>query len=95
MKPRVVVVALVNEPLVAKRYVEVAADEVELTAVKFWNVEEPVARRLPAVKSEFTKALVKVPLVEKRAVEVASEEVELTAVKFCNVEEAVATMLAR
>jgi hypothetical protein len=34
---------LVVEAVVAKREVVVAADEVELTAVKFWRVDDPLA----------------------------------------------------
>ena len=40
---------LVVEAVVAKRFVVVAEDEVEFMAVKFWRVEEPLARMLEKV----------------------------------------------
>ena len=39
---------LVEEAVVEKKLVVVAEDEVELTAVKFWRVVEPMTRRSPA-----------------------------------------------
>jgi hypothetical protein len=42
VKKRLVVLAVV-----ANRFVVVALDEVELTAVKFWRVVEPTTRRSP------------------------------------------------
>ena len=43
----------------------------ELTAVKFCKVEEPVARMFPAVSKDEMRPLVAVKLVEKRLVVVA------------------------
>ena len=50
---------LVEEAVVEKKLVEVALELVELTAVKFWKVEEALARRLvvvvkPVILAEFT-----------------------------------------
>jgi hypothetical protein len=53
------------------RLVVVAALEVELTAVKFWRVDEPVARTLAEVRRAPMKELVEVKEVEKRLVVVA------------------------
>ena len=44
---RLVFWKLVEERVVAKKLVEVAWDEVEFTAVKFWRVEEALARKPP------------------------------------------------
>jgi hypothetical protein len=46
---REVVEAVMAFKIVAKKFVEVALDEVELEAVKFWRVEEPFANRFVAV----------------------------------------------
>ena len=77
--------------------VVVAAVVVELTAVKFWRVEEALAKRLVKVPRPEEVKLPPVPVVknklvveavvEKREVEVALELVELTAVKFWRVVE--------
>ena len=49
-KPEILVpVRLVVEALVAKKLVVVAEVEVELTAVKFWRVDEPLAKMLAKV----------------------------------------------
>jgi hypothetical protein len=85
---------LVVLAVVAKKLVEVAEEEVELTAVKFWRVVEPLTKRVakvPApVVSEVEKRLVEEAVVEKKLVVVAFELVELTAVKFWRVEEELA-----
>jgi hypothetical protein len=59
------VVALVAWKFAAKSEVEVAALEVELVAVKFWKVEEPVARMLARVARAFAW---KVPVTMEPAV---------------------------
>ena len=83
----VVAKRLVLEAVVAKELVEVAEVEVELIAVKFWRVEEALARMLV----EVSEPEVRVPMVavlERKSVEevrpetykevlVALEEVEL------------------
>jgi len=49
-KPEILVpVRLVVLAVVAKKLVEVAEVEVELTAVKFWRVDEPLAKMLAKV----------------------------------------------
>jgi hypothetical protein len=79
------------------REVEVALVVVELRAVKFWRVDEPLTLRfanvprpvdvksppLPVVK----KRLVVDAVVAKRFVVVALDDVELTRVTFCKVVE--------
>lgn len=87
------VVRFVAVRFVVARLVVVADVVVELTAVKFWSVEEPVARNVLVMRS------VNVPKVERRMdekklVEVAADEVEFTAVKFCRVEEPLTKRLA-
>ena len=42
---------VVPKRLVAKKLVEVAAEEVELIAVKFWRVDEEVVRNDPCTSS--------------------------------------------
>ena len=69
------------------KLVVVALVVVELIAVKFWRVDEPVTKRLPRVaRPELLKmvlnALVKVPIEEKKLVEVELVVVELRAVKL-------------
>jgi hypothetical protein len=94
---RVVVVALVPKRFVAKKLVLVAWDEVELTAVKFWRVVDPVSWRFESVVSPPIAVRVParfvVPPTAKEVetyevVEVAFVEVEVRAVKFCKVEDA-------
>ena len=88
---------LVEEAVVAKLFVVVALVEVELSAVKFWRVEEAFTRRLvkvpkpeevmfPALRIE-AKRFVEEAVVEKSVVVVALVVVELRAVKFWSVEE--------
>ena len=69
------------EAVVEKKLVVVALVVVELTAVKFCKVLEPVTKRLVGVK------LVATRLVVKKLVEVALVVVEFTPVKFCRVDE--------
>jgi hypothetical protein len=55
---------LVDDALVAYVFVEVEFDVVELSAVKFCKVVEPVTRRLLAVKRPEVLMVPKVALVE-------------------------------
>ena len=95
---------LVELAVVEKKLVVVALVPVAVTKVKFWKVEEALARMLlkvpvpltvnvppvPVVKNRFVEDAV----VEKKLVVVAFVEVELRKVIFWNVEEAVAKILA-
>lgn len=84
---RVDEVALVKLARLEKRLVELAVVEnklvvvaevpVALTKVKFWRVEEAVAKILAKVPSEVEVRLVKVPVVEKKSVVVALVPVAL------------------
>ena len=83
----------------------VAAVPVAFTKVKFWRVDEALAKRLVKVPRPEEVKLPPVPVVknklvveavvEKREVEVALELVELTAVKFCKVEEPLTKRLTK
>ena len=99
--PRLPVVAnrLVEEAVVAKLFVVVAAVPVAFTKVKFWSVEEPVTRRLPRVPrpvvvrvlppSERAPVMVVAPryaLVAKRLVEEAVVAKKFVEVAFVVVE---------
>ena len=73
---RLVVVAVMASRLVvlavvAKKLVVVAALEVELRAVKFWRVVEPVARMFARVARPEELMMFAKRLVEKKLVEVA------------------------
>ncbi len=61
---------LVDEAVPAKKLVLVELVVVDCKAVKFWRVEEPVARILAAVRSELMKPLVAVREEVKKLVEV-------------------------
>jgi len=97
------VVMLPKEPTVAKRLVELAVPEKKLVlvllvvvpckAVKFWRVDEPVVRKLPAVKRLVMFAFVPESMVEKKVVVVAFDPVAFTKVKFWRVLEPVARKL--
>jgi hypothetical protein len=97
--PRLPVVAnrLVEEAVVAKLFVVVAAVPVAFTKVKFWRVEELVTRRLPRVPrpvvvrvlppSESAPVMVVAPryaLVAKRLVEEAVVEKKFVEVAFAS-----------
>lgn len=86
---------LVLDAVVAKKLVEVAEDEVELRAVKFWRVEEPETSRLASVASDDELITLANKLVEKKFVEVEFEVVELTPVKFWSVDEPLTRRVAR
>ena len=66
---------------------------VDCSPVKFWKVEEPVAKKLAEERSEVMKALVPFKEVAKKLVVVAALPVALMKVKFCKVEEPVAKKL--
>ena len=89
---------LVEEAVVANEFVEVAFVEVELSAVKFWRVEEPESKRLdkvarpvevmfPTLAIAVAKRFVELAVVAKELVLVAFVLVELRAVKLSKVEE--------
>jgi hypothetical protein len=59
---------LVVEAVVANRFVVVALDEVELTAVKFWRVVEPETVRAPSVPIEVVAVRPTLKLPEVRMV---------------------------
>jgi hypothetical protein len=82
-----VVKRFVLDAVFAKKLVEVLFEVVELTPVKFCRVDEPVTRRLLAVKSPDVLIEPKVAAVAKRFVEVAFVVVEFDAVKFWRVVE--------
>ena len=70
---RVVAKRFVEEAEVAKSEVVVALVEVELRAVKFWRVVEPVVRRVASVVAPETLSDVRVPI-EVRDESVVTEE---------------------
>ena len=74
---------LVEDAVVANKFVVVALVPVAFTKVKFWRVEEPVTSKLVKFSVEADR-LVNVPVVEKRLVVVAFVPVAFTKVKFCN-----------
>jgi len=82
---------LVEDAVVAKKFVVVAAVPVAFWKVKFWRVEEPVARIVPAVsvpiEPRVEKKLVDDATEAKKVVEVAFEVVAFCAVKFWRVVE--------
>ena len=59
--------------MVAKSDVVVALVVVAFTPVKFWRVEEPVARRLPVVVKPETESEARVPI-EVKLARVVTEE---------------------
>ena len=84
---------LVKVPLLAKKLVLVLLVVVPCKAVKFWRVDEPVVRKLPAVKRLVMFAFVPESMVEKKVVVVAFDPVAFTKVKFWRVLEPVARKL--
>ena len=60
----------VDDEVLAKKLVLVELVVVDCSPVKFWSVDEPVARMLAAVSRELMKPLVAVREVEKKLVEV-------------------------
>jgi hypothetical protein len=80
---------LVDEAVVAKKLVEVAEEDVELTAVKFWRVVEPTtvsAPSVPMVEVAVRPTLrdPEVRIVLQRLVEEAAVEVDLVMLlKMC------------
>ena len=62
---------LVDEAVVAKLFVVVALVEVELSAVKFWRVEEPFTRRLARVPRPLMNVVPKFAAVANIFVELA------------------------
>jgi hypothetical protein len=61
---------LVDEAVFAKKLVLVELVVVDCRPVKFWSVDEPVARMLAAVSRELMKPLVAARVVAKKLVEV-------------------------
>ena len=71
---------LVELAVVEKKFVVVAFVEVELRKVRFWNVEEAVASRLPKVPRPEEVKFPPLPIVKKRLVDDAVVEKKLVVV---------------
>jgi hypothetical protein len=71
---------LVEEAVVVKLFVVVALVEVELSAVKFWRVEEPFTRRFASVPRPLMNVVPKFAAVANIFVELAVEANELVVV---------------
>jgi hypothetical protein len=79
----------VDDEVPEKKLVVVALVPVALTKVKFWRVEEPVARKFGTVSRPVVFNVPKLPTVEKNDVVVAAVPVPFTKVKFWRVDELV------